>query len=75
MRFLAPQNALLVRVSRLVRALSAANVRCDQAAQEHAQKVHDTALRFVHRFDLSDREVRRVNQRINHRKSLLAELR
>jgi hypothetical protein len=38
------------------------------------KKAHDTALRFIHRFDLSKHEARRVNQRINHLKTLLAEL-
>ena len=54
-----------------------------QAAQEQgntksrmcAQKADDTALRFVHRFDLPEQEARRVNQRITHLKILLAELR
>jgi len=66
----------------LVWASSAANLRCHQAAQEHgehkiknAQKAHDSALRFVRRFDLSEQEAWRINQRITHLKTLLAELR
>ena len=40
-----------------------------------AQKAQDSALRFVHRFDLSEHEARRVNQRITHLNTLLEELR
>ena len=40
-----------------------------------AQKAQDSALRFVRRFDLSEHEARRVNQRITHLKTLLSELR
>ena len=39
-----------------------------------AQKAHDTALRFVHRFRLSGHEEQRINQRIVHLKTLLEEL-
>jgi hypothetical protein len=41
---------------------------------KHAQKAHDTALRFVHRFNLSEHEAQRISQRITHLKTLLEEL-
>jgi len=41
---------------------------------KHAQKAHDTALRFVHRFNLSEQEAQRIRQRITHLKTLLEEL-
>ena len=56
-------------------ALSSGSARTWEHKIKNAQKAHDTALRFVHRFDLSEQEARRVNQRITHLKTLLAELR
>jgi hypothetical protein len=56
-------------------ALSSGRTRTWEHKIKDAQKAHDTALRFVHRFDLSEHEARRVNQRITHLKTLLAELR
>jgi len=56
-------------------ALSSGSARTWEHKIKNAQKAHDTALRFVHRFDLSEHEARRVNQRITHLKTLLAELR
>lgn len=56
-------------------ALSSGSARTWEHKIKNAQKAHDTALRFVQRFDLSEHEARRVNQRITHLKTLLAELR
>jgi hypothetical protein len=56
-------------------ALSSGSARTWEHKIKNAQKAHDTALRFVHRFDLSEHEARRVHQRITHLKTLLAELR
>jgi hypothetical protein len=56
-------------------ALSSGSAKAWKHKSKNAQKAHDTALRFVRRFDLSEREARRVNQRITHLKTLLAELR
>jgi len=56
-------------------ALSSGSARTWEHKIKNAQKAHDTALRFVHRFDFSEHEARRVNQRITHLKTLLAELR
>jgi hypothetical protein len=56
-------------------ALSSGSARTWEHKIKNAQKAHDTALRFLHRFDLSEHEARRVNQRITHLKTLLAELR
>ena len=56
-------------------ALSSGSARTWEHEIKNAQKAHDTALRFIRRFDLSGHEARRVNQRITHLKTLLAELR
>jgi hypothetical protein len=56
-------------------ALSSGSARTWEHKIKNAQKAHDTALRFVRRFDLSEHEARCVNQRITHLKTLLAELR
>jgi predicted ABC-type exoprotein transport system permease subunit len=56
-------------------ALSSGSARTWEHKIKNAQKAHDTALRFVNRFELSEHETRRVNQRIAHLKTLLAELR
>ena len=56
-------------------ALPSGSARTWEHKIKNAQKAHDTALRFVHRFDLSEQEARRVNQRITHLKTLLGELR
>ena len=55
-------------------ALSSASARTWERKIMDAQKAHDTALRFVHRFRLSGREEQRINQRIVHLKTLLEEL-
>jgi hypothetical protein len=56
-------------------ALSSGSARTWEHKIKNAQKAHDSALRFEHRFDLSEQEARRVNQRITHLKTLLAQLR
>jgi hypothetical protein len=56
-------------------ALSSGSAKTWEHKIKNAQKAHDTALRFVRRFDLFEHEARRVNQRITHLKTLLAELR
>jgi hypothetical protein len=55
-------------------ALSSASARTWGGKIKNAQKAHDTALRFVRRFRLSEQEAHRINQRINHLKTLLEEL-
>ena len=55
-------------------ALSSASARTWERKIMDAQKAHDTALRFVHRFRLSGHEEQRINQRIVHLKTLLEEL-
>jgi hypothetical protein len=55
-------------------ALSSASARTWGGKIKNARKAHDTALRFVHRFRLSEQEAHRINQRINHLKTLLEEL-
>ena len=47
-------------------ALSSGSARTWEHKIENAQKAHDTAFRFVHRFDLSEHAARRVNQQITH---------
>ena len=56
-------------------ALSSGSARTWEHKIKNAQKAHDSALRFVRRFDLSEQEAWRINQRITHLKTLLAELR
>ena len=55
-------------------ALSSGSASVWERKIKHAQKVHDTALRFVHRFNLSGHEAQRISQRITHLKTLLEEL-
>lgn len=55
-------------------ALSSASARTWDSKIKNAQKAHDTAERFVHRFRLSEREAQRMNQRIIHLRTLLEEL-
>ena len=55
-------------------ALSSASARTWDDKIRNARKAHDTALRFVHRARLSEQEAHRINQRINHLKTLLEEL-
>ena len=56
-------------------ALSSGSARTWEHKIKDAQKAHDTALRSVRRFELSEHEARRVNQRITHLNTLLEELR
>jgi hypothetical protein len=42
-------------------ALSSGSARTWEHKINNAQRAHDTALRFIHRFDLSEHEARRVN--------------
>jgi hypothetical protein len=55
-------------------ALSSASARSWDGKIKNAQKAHDTAQRFLHRFQLSGHEARRINQRIVHLRTLLDEL-
>jgi hypothetical protein len=55
-------------------ALSSASTRTWDSKIKNAQKAHDTAQRFVHRFRPSGREAQRMNQRIIHLRTLLEEL-
>ena len=55
-------------------ALASASVRAWDGKIKNAQKAHDTALRFVHRFRLPGNEAQRINQRIVHLRTLLEEL-
>jgi hypothetical protein len=71
--FVTEKLCLVIKCCEL--ALSSGSARTWAHKIKNAQKAHDTALRFVHRFDLSEHEARRVNQRITHLKTLLAELR
>ena len=66
---------LSLGIKRCELALSSGSARTWEHKIKDAQKTHDIALRFLHRFDLSEHEARRVNQRITHLKTLLAELR
>ena len=56
-------------------ALSSASARAWEDKIKNAQKAHYTALRFVHRFNVSGRDAHRINQRIAHLRTLLDELR
>lgn len=55
-------------------ALSAGSVETWHRKIENAQRAHDVALRFVHRFRLSEHEAERINHRITHLETLLDEL-
>jgi len=55
-------------------ALSSASSRTWGYKIKNARKAHDTALRFVNGARLSEQEAHRINQRINHLKTLLEEL-
>ena len=55
-------------------ALSSASARTWDSKIKNAQKAHDIALRFVHRFRPAGHEADRINQRIVHLRSLLEEL-
>ena len=55
-------------------ALSSASAATWDRKIKHAQRAHDIAQRFVHRFRISGREAERINHRIVHLKTLLEEL-
>jgi hypothetical protein len=52
-------------------ALSSASARAWEDKIKNAQKAHYTAMRFVHRFNISGHEAHRINQRMTHLKTLL----
>jgi len=55
-------------------ALSSASATTWDRKIKHAQRAHDIAQRFVHRFRISGHEAERINHRIVHLKTLLEEL-
>jgi hypothetical protein len=55
-------------------ALSSASAATWDRKIKDAQKAHDIAQRFVHRFRISGHEAERINHRIVHLKTLLEEL-
>jgi hypothetical protein len=55
-------------------ALSTGSAATRDRRFKNAQKAHDIAERFTHRFKVSDHEAQRINQRILHLRSLLDEL-
>jgi hypothetical protein len=55
-------------------ALSSASAATWDRKIKNAQRAHDIAQRFVHRFRISDHEADRINHRIVHLKTLLEEL-
>jgi hypothetical protein len=55
-------------------ALSAGSAETWRRKIDNAQRAHDLALRFVHRFRLSGHEAERLNHRISHLETLLDEL-
>jgi hypothetical protein len=55
-------------------ALSSGSVETWRRKIRNAQRAHDVARRFVHRFRLSGYEAERINHRINHLETLLDEL-
>jgi hypothetical protein len=55
-------------------ALSSASAATWGRKIKDAQRAHDLAQRFVHRFRISGHEAKRINHRIVHLKTLLEEL-
>jgi hypothetical protein len=55
-------------------ALSSASAATWDRKIKDAQRAHDIAQRFVHRFRISGHEAERINHRIVHLKTLLEEL-
>jgi hypothetical protein len=55
-------------------ALSSASAATWDRKIKNAQRAHDIAQRFVHRFRISGHEADRINHRIVHLKTLLEEL-
>jgi hypothetical protein len=70
--FVAEQLGLGIKCCEV--ALSSASARTWDKNIETAQKAHDTAQRFVHRFRISGHEAQRISHRIVHLKTLLEEL-
>jgi hypothetical protein len=54
--------------------LSSASAAIWDRKIKDAQRAHDVAQRFVHRFRISGYEAKRINHRIIHVKTLLEEL-
>jgi hypothetical protein len=55
-------------------ALSSASAATWERKIKDAQRAHDIAQRFVHRFRISGHEAKHINHRIVHLKTLLEEL-
>ncbi len=55
-------------------ALSSASAATWDRKIKNAQRAHDIAQRFVHRFRISGHEADRINHRMVHLKTLLEEL-
>jgi hypothetical protein len=55
-------------------ALSSASAATWDRKIKDAQRAHDIAQRFVHRFRISGHQAKRINHRIVHLKTLLEEL-
>jgi hypothetical protein len=55
-------------------ALSSASAATWDRKIKDAQRAHDIAQRFVHRFKISGHEAERINHRILHLRTLLEEL-
>jgi hypothetical protein len=70
--FVAEQLGLGIKCCEV--ALSSASARTWDNKIKTAQKAHDTAQRFVHRFRISGYEADRITHRIVHLKTLLEEL-
>ena len=70
--FVAEQLGLSIKCCEV--ALSSASARTWNNKIKAAQKAHDTAQRFVHRFRISGHDANRINHRIVHLKTLLEEL-
>ena len=70
--FVAEELGLGIKCCEL--ALSSASAATWDRKIKHAQRAHDIAQRFVHRFRISGREAERIDNRIVHLKTLLEEL-
>ena len=70
--FVAEQLGLGIKCCEV--ALSSASAATWDRKIKHAQRAHDIAQRFVHRFRISGNEAKRINHRIVHLKTLLEEL-
>jgi hypothetical protein len=70
--FVAEQLGLGIKCCEV--ALSSASTRTWENKIKTAQKAHDMAQRFVHRFGISGHEARRISHRIVHLKTLLEQL-